>query len=206
MSAPLNLVLEMADVLVISRVDCVEQKFACQVLMMFRIKGGALDEFLRAPGSEFPMGPDGKPTFKPPAGWYLTQMGMPTALPGTVERLEDNVRIDGDDIVLQMRFNAEFFESMELQNFPFDVQELQIVVRCACRSNGPLPVEFSVANSSVGRVQVAGFQVGHLYQLGEKASNAATSPTVTVPVHAEYRQASADRKVRAAQIQRTADS
>eukprot|EP00966_Prymnesium_polylepis_P103309 2392533-Prymnesium_polylepis.1 len=94
------------DILQVSAIDDVSQRFSAQILAQFRIDGGALDAALTAGGKGFPMGADGKPTFLPPAGWYLAQFDATNVVPGTFEVLEERVLTIGDDLVLNLRFNV----------------------------------------------------------------------------------------------------
>ena len=67
---PRILVVRQVEVLQISKIKDVEQEFLAQVFVQLVFPGGATDPDLRAPGAAFPI-VDGRPTFLPPAGWYL---------------------------------------------------------------------------------------------------------------------------------------
>ena len=49
-------------------------------LRQFVIPGGALDPHLRKEGEVFPMDDEGKPTYRPSAGWYMAQVDFRSAL------------------------------------------------------------------------------------------------------------------------------
>jgi len=168
------------DILQVSAIDDVSQRFSAQILAQFRIDGGALDAALTAGGKGFPMGADGKPTFLPPAGWYLAQFDATNVVPGTFEVLEERVLTIGDDLVLNLRFNGVFFEYMELQRFPFDVQDLQVTLACNCRTTGRVSVDLVVAKDAISAVVPAGFQLFHLWDLVSTSSEDARSGAVTL--------------------------
>ena len=58
-----------------------------EVFCQFRILGGALDEALATGGCDFPLDENGKPTFQPPAGWYIEQFSVRNAVPPAPRRL-----------------------------------------------------------------------------------------------------------------------
>jgi len=129
---------------------------------------------------------DGK--LRPPAGWYKDRIDIKNFIEHN-DPLDSNVLKVGDDLVLSMRFEGEFFENMELENFPFDMQELSIDIAINCRPNGKLPVDLVVANDAQIGVSEHGFALHQLYDLDyrmtfvERVIGDVTSscyPTITI--------------------------
>ena len=120
------------------------QRFSATLWMEFLIRGGRNDPDLTAKGSVFPIGPDGKPTFKPSAGWLMEQADFRNAL--SVRTIDNKVMMRGDDVVLVMRYEGVFTEIYELTDFPVDQQGLTITLNINCRTTGPMPVELFVGD------------------------------------------------------------
>jgi len=161
---PQTIILQTATVNQISKLDDVSQTFSAVLYVQLRFPGGALDPALSAEGSVFPM-EGGKPTFRPSATWYGEQLHLANSINGSVDRLDNRALKLGDDILLNLRMSASLFENLELDNFPFDSQELQFVLNLHCRANGPLPVDLQVAEDMVNLIQPEGFQIGNLWRI-----------------------------------------
>jgi hypothetical protein len=73
-----------------------------------------------ADSDEFPLAADGKPTFRPPLGWYMNQLDMNNA--ESWQKLEARWEKRDQDLVINIRIEGTFVVSYELQSFPFDVQ------------------------------------------------------------------------------------
>lgn len=169
----------------IGSIDCVGQSFRAQIFFELRFPGGAKDPALAAPGSDMAV-IDGQ--LRPPAGWYKGQLDLKNFIEHN-EPLDSNVIKSGDDLVLSMRFEGEFFENMELESFPFDMQELSIDIAINCRPNGKLPVDLVVAQDAQIGVSEHGFALHQLYDLDarmtyvERVTGDETSscyPTITI--------------------------
>jgi hypothetical protein len=74
------------------------------------------------PDATFPLDLYGRPTFKPSAGWYLTQIEFQVTPRPIATRLS-SVATSGDDLVLNKRVEGDFFDEFDgLTRFPFDSQ------------------------------------------------------------------------------------
>uniref|UniRef100_A0A7S4I2D5 Neurotransmitter-gated ion-channel transmembrane domain-containing protein n=1 Tax=Odontella aurita TaxID=265563 RepID=A0A7S4I2D5_9STRA len=129
-----------ADFTQLSAIDQVSQTFRARLLLILRITDGALDSNLTKDFEGFPFDEDGRPTFRPSAQWYLNQVDFPNG--GNIQVIESKVTTEKNDLQLIKRVEGEFFERFELQNFPFDAQDLTITVSVNCANEGPVPVEF----------------------------------------------------------------
>lgn len=134
------------EILSLTEIDLINQNFLCQLFMQFRIAGGAKNEALCADRYNaitdepvWPVGPDGKPTFKPGIRWYLDRINFTNAM-DRPEKLEAAVLDSGEDLIVNMRWVGRFTEAYELENFPFDSQALHIHMVAHTRLNGPMPM------------------------------------------------------------------
>ena len=97
----------------LSGIDQVSQTFHAVMLIVLKMPQGALDEHLVSDFDGFPYDDSGKPTFRPSAKWYLTQIAFPNGR--EVEELESKVTKEGADLHLMKRIRGEFQERFELQ-------------------------------------------------------------------------------------------
>ncbi|EOD20545.1 hypothetical protein EMIHUDRAFT_450971 [Emiliania huxleyi CCMP1516] len=67
------------------------------------------------------------------------------------------VRDDGEDLLIQLRFEGRFYQPMRLHAFPFDSQELSIKFIILCRVDGPAPAEVNVSPRVICRLVDSGF-------------------------------------------------
>ena len=139
---PRTLVVRTCEYLQLSEISDVSQRFTVQMYLLMAFPGGAHDEDLSARDENggwprnFPLRDDGVPTFLPPAGWYLDQFDMNNAI--SWSKMDDNIFADGDDMCIALRLEGTFYESLELQRFPFDVQSLTVEAALNCRMTGIL--------------------------------------------------------------------
>ena len=162
---PVKFLLVHAEVEQINEVDVVAQRFKARVFVQFRVKDGAKDKTLAEGGDEFPFDDDGHPTFLAPIGWYMKQFDVYNSVSGEpIEWLMRHNMVEGDDLLITLRFAGMFAEDFELNAFPFDIQALQIrlFVDC-CKREGHMPVEIEVQPSEDKApnhfVRLGGFQV-----------------------------------------------
>jgi len=139
-----RLELRRAEFIELTEIDCAAQSFKGQLYLEFYFPDGAKDVDLSASGSDFPIGPNGKPTFRPPAGWYAKQFDFNNAL---YHQLLDEpvVRRHGDDLFFGLRYVGQWWEPMELKEFPFDAQDLTVSLAINCRTVGMMPVNLVVS-------------------------------------------------------------
>ena len=82
------------------------------------------------------------------AAWYLSKIDFPNAV--QYELLECSVHkpysreSERFDMKLWIKLKGEFVEVMEMENYPFDIQELTFTIGSQCNVNGVFPVEFIV--------------------------------------------------------------
>lgn len=133
---------ELVELTQLTDVSIVQQTFTAQFYIEFVIEGGALDPTLCEQSDAFPFGEDGKPTFRPSALWYLEQTDFNNAK--AWRKLDGKMVKAGQDLLLTARFEGTFFESMELQRFPFDAQDLTMSLAINCRTSGMTPVDIRV--------------------------------------------------------------
>ena len=138
-----RLELTQIDLMKLHNIDVQKLTFQAQIWVEFTIRDGALDADLSADGAVFPMGADGKPTFRPSAGWYMQQVDFRNA--HSVRVVDSKWRRAGDDILMAMRYEGMFSEEYQLDDFPFDQQGLTILLNFNCRVGGPLPIELVVS-------------------------------------------------------------
>jgi len=163
--------LHRVDLLALTDVDQLQQTFSAQIYMQWRIPGGAEDEHLckelHTDRPAFPIGPDGKPTFRPPAGWFLNQFDFSNAI--EVRQLDKAIMRSGPDLMMSTRYQGTFSEALELESFPFDSQPLAIRMVVNCRESGPVPVRLEIdspiAKSVDPRKSFALYQQWHLADL-----------------------------------------
>ena len=138
-----RLELTQLDLMKLHNIDVQMLTFQAQIWVEFTIRGGAHDARLSAGGVVFPMGADGKPTFRPSAEWYMAQVDFRNA--HSFKVVDAKCMKRGDDLVLAMRYEGAFAEVYELEDFPFDKQGLTVMLNFNCRVGGPLPMELVVS-------------------------------------------------------------
>ena len=126
------------EILQLNSVDLVAETFTAQLFIEFRFPGAALDPDLSAKSAAFPFGPDGKPTFRPSARWYVDQIDFNNA--NKYQILNKDVLEVGQNIHAKIRFEGTFFTNLELTHFPFDCQALTFSLAINCREAGMTPV------------------------------------------------------------------
>ena len=150
------------DLLQLQSVDHVAQTFGGRFFVQMRIPGGALDEDLMRDindcDPQFPTD-----TLRPGAKWFFDQLDFPTALHH--ELTMKKVVKQNDHLDLVLRLSGTFFEHMELEDFPFDVQRLTLVLAFNCQAKGPVPVMFTQIDSAVLTINVSMFALSNLWNL-----------------------------------------
>ena len=153
------------DLMKLHAIDVQNLSFKAQIWVKLVIAQGACDP-QRAhliPDDDnlerevFPKGADGKPTFRPSAGWYMAQVDFRSAL--DFKKVDTKIKVAGDDLHMEMRYEGVFSETYELQDFPFDQQGLTINLNFNCRVGGPLPIELEVDEKCPPRVSLSCIQV-----------------------------------------------
>ena len=126
-------------------IDIIGQRFKVELVVTAAFLDGAHDPDLSDLSGDFPMGANGRPTFRPGARWFANQVDFNNALESKF--LDSQVMIVDDDIIVILRFEGTFSEQMELQNFPCDVQDLTISLAVNCRKSGMMPLQIVNARS-----------------------------------------------------------
>jgi len=145
-----------AEVRQVRKIDLINQTFAAQVFLQFRIENGALDEDLV---KDIDSG--NKPTFpadskRPGARWYLAQFAWRNA-EGAPNLLDERVVRMGSDLHMLLEADGIFYQRMPLSQFPVDIQSLTIGLSVACAEEGIVPAEFTGTTSNVRFVDVDNF-------------------------------------------------
>ena len=150
------------NLLQLQGVDHAAQTFGATVLFHFRMPGGALDEDLMCDlhekDAEFP-----KDTGRPGAKWFLQQVDFPTALDYTMQQ-QKAVQI-GSDLDIVVRVRGTFFESMELEDFPVDLQRLTVVIAFNCANEGVVPLRFGGLQNVAHSVNTNTFALANVWYL-----------------------------------------
>ena len=126
-------------------IDALKQTFFADVFFEFKIRGGAHDPDLTREGNGPPSTNFPQDTLRPSARWYLNQFDFSNAV--TFDLHHDTMaQIRGDDIHLRFRANGEFAEQLEMEEFPFDTQDLTVKLIIHCILGGAVGVEIVAPN------------------------------------------------------------
>lgn len=140
---PRTLVVRLVEVNRLIDIDIMSNRFTAELLVQLVFEGGAKDEHLTAPSDEFPLDDWGRPTFRPSAAWYMAQVDFNNTLSYTT--LDAKIVTEGDDLVMLLRFEGNFAEEMELDNFPCDEQKLTMSLAFNVRTTGMVPLNVVVS-------------------------------------------------------------
>ena len=124
---------------------------------------GNLDDHLKNPSDAFPLDGFGRPTFRPSAAWYMAQVDFNNA--HEYKTLDKKIVPDGNDLLMNFRFEGLFSEVMEMQDFPCDVQELTMSLCFNTRTTGMMPLEIVNAPSLQTGIIEEGFVDGMMWDL-----------------------------------------
>ena len=163
---PRRLMVKLVEVNRLSDIDIIGQRFRAEIVVQLAFIGGALDEHLSKPSAEFPLDGFGRPTFRPSAAWYMAQVDFNNA--HEYKTLDAKTVVSGDDILLNYRFEGQFSEVMELENFPCDVQDLTASLAFNTRTTGMMPLEVACASDMSTGIVTDGFVDGRLWDLHEE--------------------------------------
>lgn len=139
--------LDKVELLKLSNINVAASTFKAQIYIQMVVRGAAHDEDFTKEGIVFPIGPNGKPTFKPSAGWFIDKLEFCNG-EGTVKMMDTLQRVEGDDVYISARWEGVFFERFELHDFPFDLQALTMSLSINCRSTGPIPAIWTHSEST----------------------------------------------------------
>ena len=136
-----------AELLKLSNINIAASTFKAQLWLQVAVRGAAHDPDFPTEEIKFPIGPDGKPTFRPSAGWFLDKLEFCNA-EGVVKLLDKLIRVEGEDVYIAARWEGMFFERFELHDFPFDLQCLTMSLSINCRTTGPIPTNWAVSSET----------------------------------------------------------
>ena len=162
------------DLINISAIDEIGQTFTARLYVQCAFRGGARDKFLSAESRGFPVDELGTPTFRPSAAWFLDQVEFHNAK-FEVHQLDYRVVPMGDDLMLNLRLEGEFFEVLELEHFPFDRQDLTFLMAVKCAREGPCPLSFRIDPAAVRDVEGTQFALRNTWALGSELKLEATT-------------------------------
>jgi hypothetical protein len=156
---PLEVTLDKVDLNQLAEIESKYSCFKAQLYIEMLIIGKGEDEDLNAPGLVPP-----QPPFRGPnAAWYLSQIHVVNGK--EVVTLHESTRRQGKNILMTKSVRGIFYESMELQTFPFDGQGLTITLSCLNRDGGPYPVKMRVASNFKQGIDFFGFSEHGAYLL-----------------------------------------
>lgn len=112
-------------------IDAIKQTFIADVFFELKIRGGAHDVDLTREGDGPPTTHFPQDTLRPSARWYLNQIEFSNSVIHH-QHSDTTVVTRGNDLHLRYRAIGEFSEQLELEDFPFDTQELtvKLIVHC----------------------------------------------------------------------------
>lgn len=125
------------------------QRFSAVLWTEWIFRGGLLDPDLAAKGEIFPIGADGRPTFRPSAEWFAAQVDYRNAL--SIKQIDRKRMNRGNDVVIVLRHEGVFTEIFELEHYPCDQQGLTITLNFNTRVTGPVPLELKISPRCVRR-------------------------------------------------------
>ena len=133
-------------------INHIDQTFTARYFLHLIVEGGAQQLDLAADldpnSSNFPN--DGS---RPGIGWYLSQLDFPTArdLQYCTKKI---VMLDDVDLHITVDVCGTFYESMELEQYPLDVQRLTFVVSVNCAREGMVPILFDESSLQKAAISV----------------------------------------------------
>lgn len=163
----LPLEVKRVDVIQISAVDQVSQRYCARLYIQAAFVDGALDEHLPVEDDSFPLDEHGAPTFRPSARWYLSQFDFTNAV-STVQVIDSKVTKMGNSLMLNQWLEGEFFESFDLRKFPFDQQALTFTFALKVANEGPCPIKLSVASDFKRSLEGTHFALGNTWILADE--------------------------------------
>ncbi|KAL7530745.1 hypothetical protein ACHAXR_005896 [Thalassiosira sp. AJA248-18] len=172
-----ELVVARVDVTHLAQIDQISQTFFARLLVILRIKDGALDSDLTQECDDFPFDEDGRPTFRPSARWYNNQIDFPNA--NNLRVIDSKVTTEGNDLQLIKRIEGSFFERFDLHDFPFDEQDLTVTISANCANEGPVPVQFVVNPGEQLGVDTVNFAHADIWDLSPNLSATVTTVGAT---------------------------
>lgn len=127
------------NLLQLQHIDITAQVFSARYLLQLRIPDGAEDpdmiRDLYDPDPQFP-----QDTLRPGARWFMEQIEFPTALNFTFH--SKKIVKMGRHLDIVLKLSGSFFEHMELENFPLDIQRVSTCLSFACSKEGIVPIDF----------------------------------------------------------------
>ena len=154
------------ELLKLSHINIVTSTFKAQLWMQLTVRGAAKDPGFATADKLFPMDPDtGAPTFRPSAGWYVSQLEFANG-EGSPKLLDPPlVRTNGEDVDITLRWEGVFFEHYELHDFPYDLQCLTLSLSINCRTTGMMPAEFAFGDATLTTVVKDGCILDDIWNL-----------------------------------------
>ena len=132
------------NLLQLQSIDHMTQTFQARLFFQLRIPRGTLDvdlvRDLDDPSPSFPTD-----TLRPSASWFLQQIDFPTSLEFQI--LTPKVVRMQEHLDLVFKVVGTFFEEMELDCFPVDVQRLSLSLAFNCANEGVVPLAFRGSGS-----------------------------------------------------------
>ena len=149
-----------------------DDTFVAQIFVKLAFKGMANDKHLTRLNPDvkgatlntpyFPLDKDCNPTFKPNAAWYLEQLVFDNMAAPPCEQLRQRdakVKKIDDDLVLEIYTEGKFYEKYELQDFPFDAQDLTFHLTLNVQVDGKLGMDLDIDDGITRYISQDGFML-----------------------------------------------
>jgi hypothetical protein len=100
--------------------------------------------------------------------WYLeNQLQFPNAWSYEIKECKViQAKDNADDLTCIVRVEGEFQEQMELENFPVDTQDLQLLFEIQCaQGTSPFPVKFTISPNLIATVDEDAFNLQNVWYI-----------------------------------------
>jgi len=144
----------------ISHIDLKDQSFRAQFIVDLRFKGGANDPYLRNVDEVKISKDEASQKLHASSKWFANQLSIKNFVEEQAP-LDDNVHVATDgtnDVLISRRYHGIFFEVFEMDDFPFDKQELSIYLAINCQPVGKFPCILEVDEDADFSISKSGFR------------------------------------------------
>ena len=130
----------------LSKISQKDMSFDIELFVQAAFVDGAKDPDLRAPSDKFPVDVLGRPTFRPSANWFLSQVDFTTLAKFPMHTRMSSVVTAGNDLQLNKKIAGSFYEDFDgLWAFPFDMQILTVNLVFTVANEGATPIDLAFA-------------------------------------------------------------
>ena len=130
----------------LSKISQKDMSFDIELFVQAAFVDGAKDPDLRAASDKFPVDVLGRPTFRPSANWFLSQVDFTTLAKFPMHTRMSSVVTAGNDLQLNKKIAGSFYEDFDgLWAFPFDMQILTVNLVFTVANEGATPIDLAFA-------------------------------------------------------------